>query len=66
MADEILRANQIRVERIGKSWLARIGPDDGSGLLATGTTGEDAVNQLTLLISRCGWVWDESWRDTWR
>jgi hypothetical protein len=69
VADEILRANVIRVERIGSTlaglplWLARIGPDEGLGATACSTSPEAAVRTLMERLEEVTWPWDETWKD---
>jgi hypothetical protein len=63
VADEIDKANVIRLERHGRTWRALVGPDRASGVQETGDTPRLALVNLAARCEALGWVWDETWRD---
>lgn len=63
MADEIRNANVIRVQRDGPRWCALIGPDLQRGVAAFGRNPVSALWGLVYRLARCGWCFDDSWRE---
>lgn len=63
MADEIAKANVIRVTREGRGWCALIGPDAQVGVVGTGPSAISALFNLVWQLAKNGWCWDASWRE---
>lgn len=63
LADEIDKANVIRLERRNGRWIARIGPNDLSGHAVSAASPISAIRRLAVDLANIDWPFDDTWRE---